>query len=216
MLKIIATSIVTGKVGYALPVWGNLTQAWQTKLQSSLLSAARACLGPAHTRDSTDKLLRLMGWDGFPKMVEKAQSKIIHQVLTTGIPEVLYCTLPTAAAGHTRASQSANLRLPNRRSLRSKKLLSYSGVEKYNQLSKSFKQSGTSNIFKKNIKIFLNITRSNLVRNYNLNLINPAPDKPVAPSDIIFIPQPNGSLQRSLIPLRQYLGKQMPHSNPLQ
>ena len=82
-LKKIATALIVSKVAYSLPAWGNLPQHLQQRFQSCLLTAARICLGPAHARSSTSKLLGLMKWMSFPQMVEHQTSKILHQVLVT-------------------------------------------------------------------------------------------------------------------------------------
>ena len=206
-IRMIATSIVPGKIGYALPLWGHITQYNQDKFQTILLTAARICLGPGHARASTHKLLEMMGWLSFPKMVEYFTSRILHQTLTTGTPESLSSKIPEPKAGNTRQAKNADIMIRRRRLLRSKRTIFHDGLLSYNQLSKNHKKIAQNKKFARKMKDFLKNSRTSYVKNYSLSLIKPPPAISPSITDTELISMPNGSLRRVQIPLRQYLCK---------
>ena len=138
-MRTLATSLVIGRINYALHVWGNISQVLQSGLQTAILTAARACLSQRHNRDSMVHLLSDMQWQSYPLMVEYNMSKLIHQVLAMGQPASLYSKLAQPAAGATRHSASASLMLPRQRKIKTRRSFAYRGMEACNQLSLKYK-----------------------------------------------------------------------------
>ena len=206
-IRRIATAIIQGKLGYSLPTWGNVSQHLQQRLQSSLLTAARTCLGPRHYRSSTERLLTLMKWTSFPQLLESSTSKLLHQLVSTGQPASLAAFLSPPVSGNTRSAHLAHLRVPQRRRMLSRRTISFKGVQAYNQTSLSHRKAGTARRFKKGMKEFLTVSRTRRVPAYHLHLVNPPPIIPQALDDLRMDLLPDGSLQRTQITLRKYLSK---------
>ena len=86
VLKMVASSLIFGKINFALALWSGLNIFQQKKIQTIILSTARACLGPISARWSTHHLLQSMGWMGFTQLAECVSSQMVHQILTTSKP----------------------------------------------------------------------------------------------------------------------------------
>ena len=198
-MRTLATSMIVGRILYALPLWGNLPMYLQARLQSSLLSAARACLGPRHARDSTSQLLGALGWLSYPQMLEHSSSRLIHQILAPQVPASLYAKMPPPAPANTRAATSMSMMLPRRRRMGARQSLLYRGLEAYNQYGIDLKRVGRAKLFSKRLKTFLHGTRPARVPGYHLTILHQPPSFPEDRGDIQFILQPNGSSARVVV-----------------
>ena len=89
----------------------------------------------------------------------------------------------------------------------SRRTIAHKGIQAYNQPSLSQRKAGTARRFKTGMKGFISASRTYRVPAYHLKLINQAIIIPQALDDIIMTPQPDGSLSRTLIPLRKFLSK---------
>ena len=163
-LRIVATSIICGKIQYSLSLWCGLPEYQQIKIQHILLSAARICLGPKSYRYSTHKLLESMGWLGFPQIAEIASIKLVHQAINTGYPLLISSKINKPLNNNTRASANNDLRLPPYNKVRLKQSFTYQAVNQYNKIPSDLKMTTSKSKFKSMIKQYIKNNRSNYVK----------------------------------------------------
>ena len=206
-MKLIATSLIIGKITYGIQLYGHLNQGLQQKFQTALLTAARACLGPHHQRDSATKLLDAMGWLSFPQLVDQYSARLVHQVLTTKVPEGLHSKFGPPQAGNTRSAQNLNIQLPTRRAGWAKLSFTHQGTVAYNAIHVSIKRIGRSRPFSKHVTETIKRTKQKAVPRYHLRNLAPPPSCTASRTDLTFVLQPNGSWDRNVIPIRTYTNK---------
>ena len=174
-LKQVATAIILGKLNFALSLWGGLNVTLQQKLQTILLSAARACLGPRAHYWSTQHLLTEMNWLGISQQAEYVSSSLLHQVIQTAKPSYVYSSIGDLRPAATRAAKNLSRFLPNYRLNLSRLSFSYRAVLAYNTISASVKSIKSKKMFKKKLRQLIQRNRPYRVYDH-LKISNPLSD----------------------------------------
>ena len=158
----------------------------QQRLQTLILTAARICLGRNYARASTQQLLSALRWPSILQMLEIADSKLIHQSITTHLPLSLYTRVGRPMTGATRESVRGSMIICRRNKLKHKRTLSHESLKRYNRLPLSSKLISRKAIFKLEIKRYVLGTRTPTLRGYDDIEIAPHPERLPLQQDLTY------------------------------
>ena len=85
-----ANAVILGKLNYMLPTYSNITEIQRQKIHVTIMKAARATIGLPCYRWSTQRILETVGWIPVKAMIEKAKLKVLHNIIITKQPTMLY------------------------------------------------------------------------------------------------------------------------------
>ena len=88
--KKMANSVILGKLNYMLPTYTNITEIQRQKIHVVLMKAAKATIGLPCYRWSTQRILETVGWIPLKAMIEKAKLKVLHNIVITKQPTMLF------------------------------------------------------------------------------------------------------------------------------
>ena len=124
-----ANAVIIGKLNYMMPTYTNLTEMQRQKLHVVLMKAAKATIGLPCYRWSNQRILETIGWIPLKEMIEKAKLKVLHNILITKQPTMLYNQLKIPE----RRTKAITVRY-NIRKEKLKKFFLTTTIETYNKL----------------------------------------------------------------------------------
>ena len=127
--KKIANAVILGKLNYMMPTYTNITKIQRQKIHVTMMKAARATIGLPCYRWTTQRILETVGWIPLKAMIEKAKLKVIHNMIITKQPTMLYNQLKVPE----RKTKAITVRYnPSKKKL--KKFFLTTATELYNKL----------------------------------------------------------------------------------
>ena len=127
--KKIANAVIIGKINYMLPTYSNLTEMQLQKLHVVLMKAAKTTIGQPCFRWTNQKILETVEWIPMRQMIEKAKLKVLHNIILTKQPKMLYQQLKIPERRTKAISVKYN---PKKEKLR--KFFLTTTIEKYNKI----------------------------------------------------------------------------------
>ena len=127
--KKIANAVIIGKINYMLPTYSNLTVMQLQKLHVVLMKAAKTTIGQPCFRWTNQKILETVGWIPIRQMIEKAKLKVLHNIILTKQPKMLYQQLKIPERRTKAISVKYN---PKKEKLR--KFFLTTTIERYNKI----------------------------------------------------------------------------------
>ena len=134
-----------------------------------------------------------------------ADSKIIHQAITTNTPLSLSSRVGRPMTGGTREAMRGSMIIVRRDLVKHRRTICHESLLRYNQLPLSTKLSGRKTTFRKEIRRFVMTSRTPYLRQqYDDISMAPFTDRRPAPTDITYTVDVTGALRRNLISHSQY------------
>ena len=140
-------------------------------------------------------------------MVETTSSKLIQQVLLTGVPEGIHSRLDNPVPGATRSALTGAIHLTHRATTKRRRSLTYQGIAAYNELSLKLKTTARKSQFKKDIKKYIKTCKTMYIPNYSTTTLAQYIDTLPRTTDLTYYMNDVGSLIRNKISNATYSEK---------